>query len=396
MGIGRNTGTRYSSFGMLLIQSKEFDMTRQFKVTLFGNDQGACNVLDAVAQAAAGHGDVDLVRVPGLNEVVSEESLLSLAQSDVVVFGISSGDKSGVEARLGVEVLRRTPALSGKIIFVEDFPGSSGVADSAHRAIGLDSHLCSIMTLPPDAPERKIYRSVQAVGLPDHWSPSLQNILEGERFRRSGLKKRRHGTDECVPVESNAVIIYFSGSQDPSMEASALRVLFSIQEIESRPVLVHFRAHPGERNRAELKDGIAARDALLDGRWELASPEVTDVGRLTDSRLIGASDVTVAHPGATSIFFAAALRRRMVCPMEFVTEIQRSTSSWDYGQAARYTHVVDRLSDVPSAIAALLRDNSSEEEALRRKQEANTLPFDATTPLTYGKNVMEFIRSVTG
>lgn len=367
---------------------------RRAKLVLFGNDQGANNVLNAVQNAASAHTDLNIVRIPGLTPV-SEELKKTMRESDMLVLGISSGATSGTEARHALEALAQNPKLSGKILFVEDFPGSSGIKDPAHSEIGKRALLCSIMHVPANAPEWSVYGDVRAVGFPDHWVPSIQNILEGEQLRRAkSLRKRRRGSEELVPLTADEVVIYLSGSQDPDMEMRTLQTLLSMRFPER--MVVHFRAHPGERNRPELADKIAERDAFLAGTWELASPEVIDQGRMTDSRLIGASDVTVAHPGATSIFFAAALRKRMVCPMEFVTETQCQSSSWDYAQAERYVYTIGQIRDLSPTIVALLDENSADSADLRKKQEANAFTFDPHVPQIYGRNVMQVVREIIG
>lgn len=369
------------------------------RVALYGNDQGANNVLDAVAKAAEGETDLTVVRIPGLNVPVSEELREWLFRSNAAVFGISSADKAGIEARLAAEALAKNPALRGKILFCEDFPGSSGAKNPDHRRVGTDVYLCSIMVLPEDAPEHVVYRSVQPVGLPDHWYPSMENIREGGRLRSNGvLRKRRRGTDQTVPIGSDEVVVYFSGFKDPMKEADVLRVLLSIGSISGRPVIVHFRAHPGEKNQPELQRAIRERDALFVGHWEITNPEIIDARRFTHARLIGAADVTVAHPGCTENFQCAALRKAMVCPMGLVSERDKRESSYDYALTARNTFFLesDSLVDLLGAIAVLANHDSPASVALRRKQKRNTLPFDPERPPMYGKNVVAVLQSLLG
>jgi len=367
------------------------------KMTLYGHDRGANDVLDSVVRVASEEADMDIVRIPSFGVPVSDGLKEQLYQSDAAIFGISSDTAAGSEARLALEALQRKPALSGKIFFVEDFPGSSGIQDPDHRKIGPHAHLCSIEMLPRDAPEWTVYRGVHAVGIPDHWGSAMTNILDAEGVRqRDGLVKRLRGTITCVSVLPNEIVVYLPGFKDPVMEERMLRVLLSINEIGGRPVLVHFRPHPGECHCPELAQAIVVRDAFLTGQWELANPKITDPSDFQNARLIGASDISIAHPGAIATFHVAALRRQMVCPMEFVTEENRRGTSYDCSRAVRYAHVVEHLDDVPDALTALLDCNSSESMALRRRQEAHTLAFDPEATSAYGKRVMEEVSNVVG
>src|SRR3989338_3653059 len=142
---------------MLLFHAQDFDLTKKMTVTLYGNDQGANNVLDAIAKAAEEHADVTIVRIPGLNIAVPDRLREHLHTSSAAIFGISSGIP---EARLAAEALTKNPDLSGNIFFAEDYPGSSGIQDPVLREIGRHAHLCSIFDLPEDAPERAVYRAV--------------------------------------------------------------------------------------------------------------------------------------------------------------------------------------------------------------------------------------------
>lgn len=377
--------------------TKEVCMAEK-RVVLYGNDQGANNVLDAVEKAAREDG-LTVLRIPGLNVPVSDGMREQLFRSDAAVFGISSADKAGIEARLALEALERNPELRDKILFCEDFPGSSGVKNPDHQMIGQDAHLCSIMVLPDDETEHTIYRNVWPVGLPDHWYPSMENIREGAWHRGRGeLRKRQRGNSETVPIMSNDVIVYFSGFKDPKKEADALRVLLSVESINGRPVLVHFRPHPGEKNQPELQRAIAERDALLAGCGEIASPEIVDAGKFTHARLIGAADVVVAHPGCTENFQCAALRHPMICPMGLVSERDRRESTYDYALTARNTYFIEShsLDDLLGAVAVLSDPSSPESVALRRKQKRNALSFDPEKPPMYGKNVVAVLRSLLG
>ncbi|NOS67739.1 MAG: hypothetical protein HOO67_05250 [Candidatus Peribacteraceae bacterium] len=382
--------TAPSPFGMLLIHREDIDLTKKLTVTLYGNDQGANNVLDAVAKAAEIHPDVNIVRIPGLNVGIPDGMREHLHTSSAAVFGISTGMP---EAQLAAEALEKNPGLSGNIFFTEDFPSSSGIHDPLLRRIGRHARLCSIMNVPDDAAERVFYKSVHTVGWPDHWLPAMENIRTGAALRRSGsFMKRQRGSFVEQHVTADDAVVYVSGFRDPESETAALKQLLAIKEIDGRPLLVHFRPHPGERNHPDLQRAIRERDALLDGQWEIASAEIVDSGAFADMRLIGAADVTIAHPGATSTFLAAATRVKMICPLDLITARQRLESSYDYALTERNVRTIDRLSDLRTTIAGLLPNDSPEATALRKKQEKNAIRFDATRPPSYGKNVMEVMR----
>lgn len=370
-------------------------MANSLQLGLYGNNQGANNVIDSVEQTARETG-VGVTRLPGLNVPIVDEIRDQFYKSDAIILGISTGDTSGIEARLALEAAQHNPSLTGKIVFIEDFPGSSNIQDADHQRVGHQSHLCSIMQVPPGAREHSVYKHIHAVGLPDHWIPSMQNIVEGSAFRTGGsLKKRRRRSNEHVPV-SDEVVLYLSGFKDPVVEKIAIETLLRLREVDGREVLVHFRPHPGEVNQPDLAQAIAERDALLAGEWELASPEIVDAGRQTDSRLIGVSDVPVVHPAATSIFLAAALRRRMLSVMELATEEHRSGTSFNSREnTPRYVHVVERLTEVRHAIGALLCADSPESQALLSRQIENYSVFDTDSSPGYGRKVMEVVRAIT-
>lgn len=392
-GKRQQAATVHSPFGILLFHDSA--MMDKMTVTLYGNNQGAINVLDSVAHVAEQEMDIDVARVPGLNAPISDALRQHLYSSRVAIFGISSGKNSGIEARLAMEALQRNAALSGNIFFVQDFPGSSGVQDPDHQNIGAQARLCSILDLPTNSPERVLYKSVHEVGFPDHWAEAMENIMKGADLRQEGkIEKRRHGTEQLEPVTGNDVVVYLSGFKDPAGEAQVLRQILTMDSAGKKPVIVQFRPHPGEVAFPELAPAIQARNALLDGQWEIASPNVTNAGGVTDSRLIGVSDVTVVHPGATCIFHAAALRKKMISLMALITEDNRKGSSYDYELTRRYTHAADSVSDVSAAIKSLLDDGSRESATLRTTQQKNALHFDPTQPPAFGRNVMRVVREM--
>ncbi|MDD5041834.1 MAG: hypothetical protein PHX87_00565 [Candidatus Peribacteraceae bacterium] len=396
MGVGRNEETQLP-VGMLLIHKERFEMVQKVTKTLgfYAHDQGGNNALNSVAQTALGAGMV-ILRVPDVGGDVPGDVAAQMAQCSALVLGISSDDRAGREARLALAALGHNAALDGKIVFVEDFPGSTGVQNADHQAIGPHAHLCAIAALPQDAPERKVYRGVHAVGSPDHWIDYMKNIHYGEEFRQSGaVRKRRRGTTESVPLGSGEVVFYVSGCNTPSVDTAILKALYARETIAGRPFVVHFRAHPGERKRlAELAADIAERDRVLGGGWELANSEVVDAGGVTDSRLLGVSDIPILHPFATAVFHLAALRRRGIAVRECITPTQLAGSATNPKVADNFVHVIDRLSGIGKAAEELLRDDSEFSVALRKRQEASIAAFDPDQPPTFGKNVFQFVQDI--
>ncbi len=59
---------------------------------MYGNDQGANNVLNRVQTTLDAMPDVNTHRVPGLNAAVSDEDILRAARSDITVLGLSGMD----------------------------------------------------------------------------------------------------------------------------------------------------------------------------------------------------------------------------------------------------------------------------------------------------------------
>ncbi len=373
----------------LIHPQKECEVTKS--VLLYGNDKGAMTVLQAVEQAAQAteFGELNLYRIQGDNVPVSEEDWGRLATSDAVIFGISSGMP---EALLASWALGKNPALAGKIFFMEDFPGSSGIHSDVLKGIGKQLRLCSILPLPLDAPERDVYGAVHTVGCPDHWVPSMRQIQEGTTARQGAtLRKRRRGMEEAVSLSPNELVVYVTGFKDPVMELKALRHLRSLSSMEGPPFLVHFRAHPGERANPKLAEAILERDALLQGDWEIVVPPHVDQ-KLVEPWMIGVADVTVVFSGSTSQFWGAAARKKMVCPREFELGRTTKTSSYDYALVERSVHVVKRVDELGGAIGALVVKNSPEAAALLAKQEKNAFSFGDDDGVSHGKNVLQLVK----
>lgn len=248
------------------------------------------------------------------------------------------------------------------------------------------------MALPDDAPERKMYAGVHTVGLPDHWYPTAQEILRGNAIRKEqGLTKHRRDSGESQMV-GDETVLYLSGFKDPEKEASALQQLLAIDTINGKPLLVHFRPHPGEKSRPELAESVAKRDALLQDQWQISSTDILTGDRAEDARLIGASDLALVHPGATSIFLAAALRRKMLAVMEFVQPQELASSSYDYSQTQRYVHVVVDIASMHNAVAGLIDETSAASVRLRNTQEKNALPMSVEGE--YAKNVAAIMHNL--
>lgn len=383
-----------TGIGHISLIHKEFSM-RKLQIAVYANDQGSIDVTNSFLAAAKADDDLDPIQIPGLNIAVSDDARERLYQSDALVLGISSGQASGIEARLAAEALRYNPALRGRILFLEDFPGSSGVKDPDTRRVGQYAHLCSILPVSKVALERSVYQEIHTVGYPDHWVSDMRTIQTGIDLRSNDrLQKKRRGTTASIPVNPSDLVVYFSGFQQPDTEAKVLQRLLSIGKVRGRNVLVHFRAHPGERNRPELQSAIAARNALLQGQWEVKNPEVTDAGRSTNALLSGVADIIVAHPGTTSNFYMSPLRKKMICVMEFVSSAERASESYDYALTGRNTYLIDHLADLQAAITALTADDSPESVALRRKQKRNVLAFNRKSPPSYGKNVLRVLKNI--
>lgn len=368
-------------------------MSREL-IVLYGNDQGSNNVLDSVEKAANEQG-LDVLRIPGLNVPVTNEHRARAAEASVIVLGISNS--SGMpEVGFVKELLAENPALKGKIVFVEDFPGANGIRNEALRSIAEFCHLCAIMPSSYDAAERSVYKHVYTVGYPDHWLPSIDNIRFGIEARKSGaVIKRRIGVNgDSVTVGADEIVIYVSGFIDPEIETKALREILAIEQIRERPIITHFRAHPGEKNRLELKEAIATRDELLFGQWEIENEEIANAGRDYDARLIGVSDIIVAHPGATSTFFAGSLAKKMICVMEFVRPEVVHAQSYNYRSSGQRTHLIEKISELRYALWSLMRWDSHETQVLRVKLRSNTIRLDPKNPPSFGRNVVKVIRNL--
>lgn len=359
-------------------------------VTLWGRDQGAINVLDAVEKAARERGGFyALRRYPGHSGDNPSGLAEALTESRVAVLGISSGMPEALIAKMAIQ---RNPEL--RVVFVQDLPSSSGVQDPMVREVGKSCTLCSIFGVPLDAPERDVFGSVVEVGFPDHWLPILNAMEFGNDFRAEGvLKLRRHGeTGAGITAPPETVLIYISGFKDPLMEFAFLRELRLLKRIGDRPVVVHFRAHPGEKNFPELQEPILSREAILTQTWEVANPELV-TGDNQDAKLIGAADITIAHPGATAVFHVGALRKKLICSMECVTEAHRRESSYDYAFTRKApVKVIEWNEQLPSAIRSLLLDTPERAELARRLEEAPL--FDSTTQTRYGERVMEVVENL--
>jgi len=278
-------------------------------------------------------------------------------------------------------------------VVIEDFPTSNGTQDPTFRKIGPASHLCTILPSLPDAPERRVYRKVHTVGYPDHWIPAIENIGVGIKARKSGVvRKRKRGSAESCLVGSDEVVVFVSGFV--GFKPEYLRQILDIKEVLGRPVIAHYRAHPSEQNRSKLKQLIKERDALLEEQWEIANEEIAMAGRDSDSRLIGVSDIVIAHPGSTCTFYAGSLGKKLICVMEFIEQEGAQSSSYDYSLTGLRTHLVECVSDVRGAMEALLTAGSPEQLKLAEKQELNTIPFDPQNPPSYGKNVLGVVRGL--
>lgn len=376
------------------------DTTYQSDVVLYGNDTGANNVLDLVESAAQQCPAIVIHRVSGSADSVREDVLRQIKSCDAVVFGVSSYMP---EAQIASEALKSNPSLSGKILFIQDGPGSSGIQDLQLRAIGKSAHLSTVLAEPEHAPERAVYQSVHTVGYPDYWYPSMQAILDAAGLRQNSSLTLRHQTSrETRPLTQDDIVIYLSGFKDPFSEKRAIEELLSIQAPQGKQLHVHFRAHPGERSRqkpdqdsAAFNRAIEERDALLADQWDISDPEVIDAGSFTDSKLIGASDITFTHPGATSKHFAAALRLRMVSCMEMVApDFQSASSSQNYEMARHCLHMIQHYNELAAAVLALTDADSAISQDLRTKQEANALPFDPTQKPQYGQKVLQILQQI--
>lgn len=353
-------------------------------VSLYGNDQGANDVLNCVVGALDAKNDKNIFRLPGLQEPIHETMFERFCESQAIVCGISSGDYAGIEARLIEKTFDMNPELKGKVIFVEDFPGSSGVHNKNVLKVAGDVHFCSIMDLPHSAPERTIYKSVHTVGIPDHWYFSINNILKGERLRKNGIMKRRRGSGVTVPIEDGEIVVYVSGFKDPEMER---RILETLLKDSALNIIVHFRSHPGEVSRAGYAEAIKQRDILLEGQWELA----VDRDTFTNSLLIGAADLSIVHPGATSTFLMAELKKPAISSMAFVREEHRAGHNLQI--AEHFTHSIDSLDDLPAAVISLAHSDSAYARTLKAKQEKYVVSFDANHPM-YGERVVEILEKL--
>src|SRR5262245_8428706 len=96
-------------------------------IALYGYDQGANNVLDIVQKSLEAKG-ADVIRLGGLNMDINDEIRERSREAAAVVLGISSsraGTNGTPEVNLAVDILKNSPHLSGRILFIQDFPGSS-------------------------------------------------------------------------------------------------------------------------------------------------------------------------------------------------------------------------------------------------------------------------------
>ena len=145
-------------------------MPERGAVILYGNDQGANNVLKLVQEAAQAEG-LNTLRIPGLNAQIPEELKVRASRASAVVLGVSGLDVSGKmpEAEFANDLLLKNPGLAGRIVFIEDIPTSTGIQYPPLRESGRAFHLCTILPSLPDAPEHRVYCKVHTVGYPDHW-----------------------------------------------------------------------------------------------------------------------------------------------------------------------------------------------------------------------------------
>lgn len=355
------------------------------QVTLYGNDQGANNVLDSVERSV---GDFFVQRIPGLNVPVTQEAVRRARHSAAVVLGFSGGRPEALFAR---DLLDQDPSVAGSIVFVEDFPRTAGTEPQQMKEVAPAATACTILSGQEQELRQFGYRDSETVGAPDHWVRILENMSLGMEARRNGtLQKRRRGSDERLPVLPHEKIVYVSGFYDPVAEQALLSHLLDTSG-DSQELLVHFRAHPGEKNRPELQAKIAERDALLRGSWEIADEEIAQAGRDSDGRLAGAADVIVAHPGATITNLTATYGKHIVAVLGLVTPAEWK-DGYDYRLAERTTHLVERTDQCRDAIHALLRGGSQEQRTLAAKQAGGKLSFDPKYP--FGTKVAEVVRKV--
>jgi len=356
------------------------------QVTLYGNDQGANNVLDSVAQSVGGF---SVQRIPGLNVPVTQEAVRRARHSAAVILGFSGGRPEALFAR---DLLDQDPSIAGSIVFVEDFPRTAGTELQLMKEVAPAATACTILSGQEQELRQFGYRDSETVGAPDHWVRILENMSLGMEVRRSGkLQKRRRGGDERVDVAPHEQIVYVSGSKDPEAESALLSHLLKGKGDSGQELIVHFRAHPGEKNRPELQAKIAERDALLRGSWEIANEEIAQAGRDSDGRLAGVADVIVAHPGATITHLTSTYDKRIVAVMGLVTPAEWK-DGYDYRLAEQTTHIVERAEQCRDAIRALLRDGSQEQRTLAAKQAGGKLSFDPKYP--FGTKVAEVVRKV--
>ncbi len=359
------------------------------QVTFYGNDQGANNVLDCVQTVAAETFAVQ--RIPGLNVPIAREAVEQARKSAAVVLGLSTGRPEAAFAR---ELLAQNSSLSGRLIFVEDFPGTAATEPQAMQDIAPAATACTILPDSDEELQRFGYGGNQTVGAPDHWARILENMHCGRELRQSGeLQMRKRGQDECVPVDPDTKIIYVSGFYDPQAEYNLLAHLLKGVSYCGGKSLVHFRAHPGEKNRPELQEGITRREDLLAGKWEIANEDVAQAGRDSDARLAGVADAIVIHPGATIVHLAVTFCKNIVAILELASPSDWATG-YDFRLAEHNTHLIEHVSDCRAALRDLFENGSGAQRTLAEKQAKCAIPFDPHEPMGFGKKVMEVMRKV--
>ena len=84
-------------------------------VVLYGNDQGANNVLDLVEKSAKEQG-FQTLRIPGFKAVISDEHIAVALRADAVVLGVS-GDVP--EAKFAHYLLAKEPDMDGRMVFLK-------------------------------------------------------------------------------------------------------------------------------------------------------------------------------------------------------------------------------------------------------------------------------------
>lgn len=355
------------------------------KITLYGNDQGANNVLDSVQQVAQERG-FSVYRIPGLNQQVTEQAIEDARGSAAVVLGLSTNRP---EADVAKRLLVRYPELAGKFVAVEDLPGTAYAQWENMKSIAPQVTMCT--ALPTEALRaREGFKAMHTVGTPDHWTAMWNNVRIGKEMRARGEILIQHSNGHAEPLPRHAIVTYVPGFIRPKEEANILRHLAAIPTLRGGEHMVVFRPHPGEQNRPELAQAIHNRDAILHDHIKVVNDTIQSAGRGADAMLLGMSDIAVTFPAQTTTFVAGSLDKNVISPYSVLLP-EDLADGFDYAVAHKIAETVPNIDHFQAIAEELLTPGSVREIALRTRQRINSVIPDMSRPLQSAQRMMDAV-----